>query len=98
MFYQEYDILQALCCGEGERSQRDLARKTGCSLGIVNRSLQAFRDEGLVDGDYRPTEKAVQLASENRTERKTGGKMGSHQLFLGAYPGLFQSGRGLRHL
>ena len=69
MNFQEYDILQALCCGEGDRSQRDLAHETGCSLGIVNRSLQSFRDEGLVDGDYRPTEKAVQLASENRTER-----------------------------
>ena len=69
MNYQEYDILQALCCGESERSQRDLARETGCSLGIVNRSLQSFRDEGLVDGDYRTTEKALRLASENRTER-----------------------------
>ena len=69
MNYQEYDILQVLCCGEGGRSQRDIARETGCSLGIVNRSLQAFRDDGLVDGDYLPTEKALQLASENRSER-----------------------------
>ena len=69
MNYQEWDILQALCCNSEERSQRDLARESGCSLGIVNRSLQAFRDEGLVDEGYRPTEKALQMVVGNRTER-----------------------------
>ena len=69
MNYQEWDILQALCCSSEERSQRDLARESGCSLGIVNRSLQAFRDEGLVDEGYRPTEKALQMVVGNRTER-----------------------------
>ncbi len=69
MNYQEWDILQALCCSSEERSQRDLARESGCSLGIVNRSLQAFRDEGLVDEGYRPTEKALQMVVGNKTER-----------------------------
>ena len=69
MNYQEWDILQALCCSMEARSQRDLARESGCSLGIVNRSLQSFRDQDLVDGDYRPTEKAFQTADENRAER-----------------------------
>ena len=57
MNYQEYDILQALCTAPDERSQREIARETGCSLGIVNRTLQHFREEGLVDGRYHPTER-----------------------------------------
>ena len=69
MNYQEYDILQALCTAPDGRSQRDLAKASGCSLGIVNRSLQTFRKEGLIDESGRPTEKALQLAAENRSER-----------------------------
>ena len=69
MNFQEYDILQALCTAPDERSQRDLAKASGCSLGIVNRSLQSFRREGLIDEGGCPTEKALQLAADNRSER-----------------------------
>ena len=69
MNYQEYDILQALCTAPDERSQREIARETGCSLGIVNRTLQHFREEGLVDGRYHPTEKAMVETEQNRSER-----------------------------
>ena len=67
MNFQEYDILQALCTAPDGRSQRDLAKASGCSLGIVNRSLQTFRREGLIDEGGRPTEKALQLAADNRS-------------------------------
>ena len=69
MNYQQCDILQALCTAPVERSQRDLAKASGCSLGIVNRSLQTFRREGLIDEGGCPTEKALQLAADNRSER-----------------------------
>ena len=67
--YQEYDILQALCCSGEERSQREIAGETGCSLGIVNQTLQRFREESLADDRNRATEKAMAMAAENRTER-----------------------------
>ena len=69
MNYQGWDILQAICCSSEERSQRELAKESCCSLGIVNRTLQFFRAEGLVDGHNRPTGKALQMAAGNRTER-----------------------------
>ena len=61
--YQEWDIVQALCCSMEERSQREIARETGCSLGIVNRTLQHFREEGLVNDRYCPTEQALAEAT-----------------------------------
>ncbi len=60
MNFQQCDILQALCTAPDGRSQRDLAKASGCSLGIVNRSLQSFRRDGLIDESGRQTEKALQ--------------------------------------
>ena len=42
-------------------NQRQLAEKTGWSLGAVNKSLRALTEEGLLTEDYRLTEKGKDL-------------------------------------
>ena len=69
MNYQEMDILQVLCEDPELRSQRMIAEKAGCSLGIANRTLRSFQEAGLLDAQYRPTEKALEDARRCRPER-----------------------------
>lgn len=54
---QEADIL-CLLHRSTYASQRELAAAAGYSVGIVNRSLRALRDEGYLDARQRPTAKA----------------------------------------
>lgn len=54
---QEADIL-CLLHRNAYASQRDLAAAAGYSIGIVNRSLRALRDEGYLDARHRPSAKA----------------------------------------
>lgn len=54
---QEADIL-CLIHRNAYASQRDLAAAAGYSIGIVNRSLRALRDEGYLDARHRPSAKA----------------------------------------
>lgn len=57
---QEADILLLLRRGL-YGSQRELAQEAGYSVGIVNRSLRALREEGLLDAQQRPTARAEAL-------------------------------------
>lgn len=54
---QEADIL-CLLHQKAYGSQRELAAAAGYSVGIVNRSLRALREEGYLDAKQRPTAKA----------------------------------------
>jgi len=47
-------------------SQRELADRTGYSLGAVNKSLQLLQQEGYIDGVGVPTEKAVSMVAERK--------------------------------
>ena len=60
---REEDILLALLT-ERFSSQRALASRTGHSLGLVNRSVRRLKDEGWLDENAAPTEKALRLARE----------------------------------
>ncbi|MCR5090840.1 MAG: NTP transferase domain-containing protein, partial [Oscillospiraceae bacterium] len=51
------------------RSQRELAERSGLSLGLVNRSLQELKKEGLLDGDFSLTERAASLLAARRPQR-----------------------------
>ncbi len=51
------------------RSQRELAERSGLSLGLVNRSLQELKNEGLLDGDFSLTERAASLLAARRPQR-----------------------------
>lgn len=55
--------------GRDGMNQRELAEKAGCSLGRVNKALQALRGEGYIDAGYRLTRKAEALLEENRPRR-----------------------------
>ena len=68
MNYQEMDILQAILSGHPE-NQRKIAELSGCSIGIVNRSLKTLKEEGYVDDGYHVTEKAEKLAKNSRPKR-----------------------------
>ncbi len=55
---QECDILTILL-SEPYINQRALSETTGHSLGIVNRSVKSLIEQGYLDADIRPTEKAM---------------------------------------
>lgn len=55
---QECDILTMLL-SEPYINQRALSETTGHSLGIVNRSVKSLIEQGYLDADIRPTEKAM---------------------------------------
>lgn len=55
---QECDIMNALL-KEPYINQRVLAGETGHSLGVVNRSIKILMEEGYLDAEVRPTEKAL---------------------------------------
>ena len=66
--YQELDILQFLLHNRAE-TQRDIMNATGMSLGIVNRSLKALTEQGMIDSDYQPTNAARKMAQGSRPKR-----------------------------
>lgn len=45
---KEFDLLASLAESEGRLTQRELAEKTGCALGTVNRILRQAEENGLV--------------------------------------------------
>ena len=47
-------------------SQRALAEQSGCSLGMVNRSLRNLMEEGYLDEEIRPTRKARELGQASK--------------------------------
>ena len=52
---KEFDLLASLAESEGRLTQRELAEKTGCALGTVNRILRQAEENGLVrDGRITP--------------------------------------------
>ena len=52
---EEFDVLASLAESEGRLTQRELAEKTGCALGTVNRILRQAEENGLVrDGRITP--------------------------------------------
>ena len=55
--------------GKDGLNQRELAEKAGCSLGRVNKALQALRGEGYIDAGYGLTKKAEALLEANRPRR-----------------------------
>lgn len=63
MNVQKQDILNNLM-KEPFINQRILAAQTGHSLGIVNRSIKELIEEGYLDEEIRPTEKALREAKE----------------------------------
>ena len=64
---KEYDILRTLF-EQPYSGQRQLAEASGYSLGLVNASLKALRDAGLLSDDYQPTEKAMQEYNEKKPQ------------------------------
>lgn len=50
-------------------SQRQIAEKTGYSLGIVNQSLVKLISDGYLTQEFTPTKKAVALVRQNKTRR-----------------------------
>ena len=50
-------------------SQRELAGRSGFSLGLVNRSLQELKNEGLLDTAFSLTDQAVSLLDAARPRR-----------------------------
>ncbi len=63
MNIREADILNELLRCPFE-NQRQLAEKTGHSLGIVNRSMRSLTENGYLNKDGQPTEKARGYAGE----------------------------------
>ena len=55
---QEYDILQNIYLNQFE-NQRILAKQSGHSLGIVNRSLKSLTIQGYIDEQIQPTNKTI---------------------------------------
>ena len=52
---KEFDLLASLAESESRLTQRELAEKTGCALGTVNRILRQAEENGLVrDGRITP--------------------------------------------
>ncbi len=68
MNIQELDILKHLC-QECFTNQRDLAEKTGCSLGMVNRCLKSLESLGYLDEQKKLTESAQELVSRSKPQR-----------------------------
>lgn len=66
MNMQTSDILYSLY-EASFTNQRDLSRKTGHSLGVVNRSIHKLISEGYLDNQMQLTSKAHLLFEENRS-------------------------------
>ncbi len=47
-------------------NQRMLAEACGFSLGLANRCLRSLKEDGYLDGNFRPTEKADQIISAGK--------------------------------
>ena len=60
---QEYDILQNIYLNQFE-NQRILAKQSGHSLGIVNRSLKSLTIQGYIDEQIQPTNKTLRELRE----------------------------------
>ena len=60
-----FDLLLALA-ETPFRSQRELAGRSGLSLGLVNRSLQELKDEGLLDDVFSLTDQARLLLAASQ--------------------------------
>ena len=60
---QEYDILQNIYLNQFE-NQRILAKQSGHSLGIVNRSLKSLTIQGYIDEQIQPTNKTIRELRE----------------------------------
>ena len=60
---QEYDILQNIYLNQFE-NQRILAKQSGHSLGIVNRSLKSLTIQGYIDVQIQPTNKTIRELRE----------------------------------
>lgn len=57
---REYDILKLLAAS-GYENQRILAKISGHSLGMVNRSIKSLSDSGFIDSDMQVTEQGREL-------------------------------------
>lgn len=51
------------------RSQRELAERSGLSLGLVNRSLQELKSEGLLDDAFSLTDQALSILELSRPRK-----------------------------
>ena len=51
------------------RSQRELAERSGLSLGLVNRTLQDLKKEGLLDNTFSLTDQAYSLLTASSPRR-----------------------------
>lgn len=67
MTYTESEILLALR-NDPAFTQRELADKLNLSLGLVNRSLQSLRADGLLSPDNQLTDKAIALLAARRPQ------------------------------
>ena len=63
MNIQNYDILNTLMTA-GYENQRQLAKASGYSLGVVNRCLRELQTEGYLTADMTPTDLCKQIAAE----------------------------------
>ncbi len=68
MTIQEKELLIHIA-GSPFVSQRELAQRTGWSLGIVNRSLRQLAAEGYLDGNYAVTDLAERTLAQSRPQR-----------------------------
>ena len=62
---QEFDLLNIIK-KEAYVNQRQLSEASGYSLGKVNTSLAELVEAGYLNADYRLTEQAKELFTENR--------------------------------
>ena len=67
MNYVESEILLALHAAPG-LTQRELAEKTGISLGLVNRTMHALKQGGLLDNAGQMTGKAAELLEARKPQ------------------------------
>ena len=65
---QDCDILNAIL-SSGFSTQRDISEKSGHSLGVVNQSVKELRENGYLDNELEPTEKARDEAEKTRPRR-----------------------------
>ncbi len=68
MNIRDKDLLLAMA-GEAFSGQRELAQRTGCSLGSVNKSLRCLQEEGMLDGSLGLTEAAREALAQGRPQR-----------------------------
>lgn len=68
MTTMEMDVLGCLL-EDCELTQRELMKRTGHSIGVINRSLRMFREEAFIDEDNHPTEKSQAMKQGGRMTR-----------------------------